>query len=186
MLGDSGLNKPSGFYRTIDDPRAAAVDAASKKTEVSKPNSESKAVALANRVFTNPAMMRPTIDEKVFTFVDVGAKIPNYTPGRQWGALGAPLTEMQKPLPAETSIKGYSVPQSFSLSLWAKESNEYWPEESLGAKFAIDANSKQIRYVKIPIASDKPLKSIEFIKGGDFSFPLIFAVTVESANSDAH
>jgi hypothetical protein len=54
------------------------------------------------------------------------------------------------------------------------------------SKFAIDANGKQIRYVKIPIASDKPLKSIEFVKGGDFSFPLIFAVTVESSNSNAH
>ncbi len=36
---------------------------------------------------------------------------------------------MQLPLPAETSIKGYSVPQSFRLSLWAKESNENWPKD---------------------------------------------------------
>jgi uncharacterized protein len=93
-------------------------------------NSESKAVTRANREFSNPEMMKPTIDDKAFTFVDVGAKIPNYTPSRQWGTQGAPLTEMQKPLPAETSIRGYSVPQSFSMSLWAKESNEYWPEES--------------------------------------------------------
>ncbi len=84
----------------------------------------------ANRLFTVPEMMKPTIDEKVFTFIDVGAKIPNYTPGRQWGTQGAPLTEMQIPLPAETSIKAYSVPQSFSMSLWAKESNENWPGES--------------------------------------------------------
>ncbi len=90
---------------------------------------ESKAVAQANRLFTNPEMMKPSIDEKVFTFIDVGAKIPNYTPGRQWGTQGAPLTEMQLPLPAETSIKGYSVPQSFRLSLWAKESNENWPKD---------------------------------------------------------
>ncbi len=41
---------------------------------------ESKAVAQANRLFTNPEMMKPSIDEKVFTFIDVGAKIPNYTP----------------------------------------------------------------------------------------------------------
>ncbi len=72
-------------------------------------------------------MVKPSIDEKVFTFTDVGAKIPNYTPGRQWGTQGAPLTEMQNPLPAEESIKGYSVPQSFSMLLWAKESNENWP-----------------------------------------------------------
>lgn len=88
---------------------------------------DSDAVVQANRPFTNPEMVKPSIDEKVFTFIDVGAKIPNYTPGRQWGTQGAPLTEMQNPLPAEESIKGYSVPQSFSMLLWAKESNENWP-----------------------------------------------------------
>ncbi|MCU0719484.1 MAG: c-type cytochrome [Pirellula sp.] len=88
---------------------------------------DADAVAQANRPFTNPEMVKPSIDEKVFTFIDVGAKIPNYTPGRQWGTQGAPLTEMQNPLPAEESIKGYSVPQSFDLALWAKESNENWP-----------------------------------------------------------
>ena len=109
----------------------AIVTAPGKTTDDnSKTANESKAVVQANRTFSNPEMMKPTIDEKVFTFVDVGAKIPNYTPGRQWGTQGAPLTEMQNPLPAETSIKGYSVPQSFSMSLWAKESNENWPEES--------------------------------------------------------
>ncbi len=91
---------------------------------------DSNAVAQANRPFTAPEMMKPTIDEKVFAFTDVGAKIPNYTPGRQWGAQGAPLTEMQNPLPAEMSIKAYSVPQSFSMSLWAKELNSNWPEQS--------------------------------------------------------
>ncbi len=44
------------------------------------------------------------------------------------GTQGAPLTEMQKPLPAETSIQAYSVPQSFRMALWAKESNDNWPE----------------------------------------------------------
>ena len=51
------------------------------------------------------------------------------------------------------------------------------------SKFAIDANGKQIRYLKIPLTNNKPLKSIEFVKGEDFSFPLIFAVTVESADN---
>ena len=50
------------------------------------------------------------------------------------------------------------------------------------SKFAIDANGKQIRYLKIGLSNHKPLKSIEFVKGEDFSFPLIFAVTVESEN----
>lgn len=94
---------------------------------VSRGEDDPDAVAQANRPFAVPEMVKPTIDEKVFTFTDVGAKIPNYTPGRQWGTQGAPLTEMQNPLPAEESIKGYSVPQSFNLSLWAKETNDNWP-----------------------------------------------------------
>ncbi len=48
------------------------------------------------------------------------------------------------------------------------------------SKFAINAEGKQIRYIRLPIESKKPLKSIEFVKGGDPSIPLVFAVTVES------
>lgn len=108
-------------------PKTITTDTANKGSDAS---TESKAVTEANRPFSAPEMAKPFIDEKVFKYTDVGAKIPNYTPGRQWGAQGAPLTEMQNPLPAETSIQGYSVPQSFRMSLWAKESNENWPEES--------------------------------------------------------
>ncbi len=95
------------------------------------------AVAAANRPFVKPVMTPPSIDETQFTFADVGAKIPNYTPGARWGTQEAPLTLMQDPLPAEQSIKGYSIPQDFQLSLWAKESNENWPNGSqVAAKFA--------------------------------------------------
>ncbi len=52
------------------------------------------------------------------------------------------------------------------------------------SKFAIDANGKQIRYLKLPVDSRKVMKDIQFIKGEDFSFPLVFAVTVESAGDD--
>jgi uncharacterized protein len=54
------------------------------------------------------------------------------------------------------------------------------------SKFALDANGKQIRYLKISLANKKPLKSIDFVKGEDFSFPLIFAVTVESTEDGGH
>ena len=54
------------------------------------------------------------------------------------------------------------------------------------SKFAIDANGKQIRYLKVALGSSKPLQSIEFVKGNDFSIPLIFAVTVESADAGTH
>ncbi len=54
------------------------------------------------------------------------------------------------------------------------------------SKFAIDANGKQIRYVKLEVKNQKEMKSIEFVKGSDFSTPLIFAVTVESATGETH
>ena len=96
-----------------------------------------KAVAQANRPFAKPEMTPPSKDEKSFAFTDVGAKIPNYTPGARWGTQDAPLTLMQDPVPAEESIKAYSVPQDFHLSLWAKESNKNWPNDSQAAeKFA--------------------------------------------------
>lgn len=89
-----------------------------------------KAVTQANRPFDVPEMTPPTVDEKEFSFIDVGAKIPNYTAGQRWGTQGDPLTLMQNPVAAEVSIKSYSLPKNFKLELWAKESNEYWPEKS--------------------------------------------------------
>ena len=52
--------------------------------------------------------------------------------------------------------------------------------------FAMDVGGKQIRYLKIPADSSKELTSVEFVKGEDFSMPLIFAVTVESADGESH
>lgn len=72
-------------------------------------------------------MVSPTIDEKIFSFTNVGAKIPNYTPGEKWGEQGEALSLMQDPIPAETSIASYSFPKGFSMSLWAKEMDKYWP-----------------------------------------------------------
>ena len=96
----------------------------------SSTTAESKAVTEANRAFTVPEMVDPTIEESAFHFTDVGAKIPNYTPGAQWGTQAAPLTLMQDPLPAELSIGAYSEPKGFRLSNWAKESDENWPQGS--------------------------------------------------------
>lgn len=50
------------------------------------------------------------------------------------------------------------------------------------SKLAVEAGGKQVRYFKIPAGADKGLTKIEFIKGGDFSIPLVFAVTVEFAS----
>ena len=49
------------------------------------------------------------------------------------------------------------------------------------SKLAIEANGRQVRYLKIPADADKELTKIEFLKDGDFSIPLVFAVTVEFA-----
>ncbi len=102
----------------------AAVSDASGNESVNQP---SAAVVAANRPFPKPEMAPPSIDESQFAFTDVGAKIPNYTPGARWGTQEAPLTLMQDPLQADQSIKGYSTPKDFHLSLWAKESNKNWP-----------------------------------------------------------
>ncbi|HUG68948.1 MAG TPA: PVC-type heme-binding CxxCH protein, partial [Pirellulaceae bacterium] len=58
-------------------------------------------------------------DVKPFEYVDVGPKIPNYTPGTRWGVQGDPRTTMQLPLPAEESIKHYVTPVDFEMQLFA-------------------------------------------------------------------
>jgi len=56
-----------------------------------------------------------------FEYVDVGPKIPNYTPGQRWGVQGQPHTKMQLPLPPAESMKRYSVPEGFELQLFVSE-----------------------------------------------------------------
>ena len=56
-----------------------------------------------------------------FEFVDVGPKIPNYIVSKQWGVQEPPRNMMQKPLSPAESIKHYSVPNGFSISLFASE-----------------------------------------------------------------
>ncbi len=73
--------------------------------------------------FTLPIMTELTKDVKPFEFAEVGPKIPNYTPGRQWGVQGAPKTTMQLPLSVEESMKHYSMPEGMALRLYADERN---------------------------------------------------------------
>jgi uncharacterized protein len=56
-----------------------------------------------------------------FEYVEVGPKIPNYTPGRQWGVQGQPHTKMQLPMPPAESLKRYTVPEGFELQLFVSE-----------------------------------------------------------------
>ena len=76
---------------------------------------------LADRPFPVPEMTAPRTDVAPFEYVDVGPKIPNYTPGAQWGTQGEPKSLMQKPLSPEESIKHFVVPQGFHVELFASE-----------------------------------------------------------------
>jgi len=71
--------------------------------------------------FTPPTMTSIPEDLQPFEYIDVGAKIPNYTPGARWGTQGKPLTMMQQPLPPGEAIKHYVTPEGFSLQLYASD-----------------------------------------------------------------
>ena len=73
--------------------------------------------------FAPPKMTELTKDVKPFEYIEVGPKIPNYTPGRQWGVQGAPKSTMQLPLSVEESMKHYSMPEGMVLRRYADERN---------------------------------------------------------------
>lgn len=73
--------------------------------------------------FPVPPMTKPRTDVKAFEYVDVGPKIPNYTPGESWGTQGQPLNRMQKPLAASESIRHFVTPEGMAVRLYADEQN---------------------------------------------------------------
>ena len=77
--------------------------------------------SFGERPFPIPEMTAKRKDVKPFEYIDVGKKIPNYTKGRRWGTQGEALSKMQKPLPAEESLKHIVVPQGFKVELFASE-----------------------------------------------------------------
>ncbi|GAB5405066.1 MAG: ThuA domain-containing protein [Aureliella sp.] len=77
--------------------------------------------------FATPRMTPPRTDVAKLEYVDVGPKIPNYTPSNKWGVQGAPATLMQKPLSPEESIKHCVTPEQMTVRLYADE-------RSFGAK----------------------------------------------------
>lgn len=76
---------------------------------------------LAGAKFPVPEMSPPKKDVKPFEFIDVGAKIPNYTKGASWGTQEKALSKMQKPLPAEEAIKHFATPKGFHVEVFASE-----------------------------------------------------------------
>ena len=71
--------------------------------------------------FAVPKMTSLPTDVAQFEYVDVGPKIPNYTPGQKWGVQGDPRTLMQKPLSPEESLKHFVTPEGMAVRLYADE-----------------------------------------------------------------
>lgn len=73
--------------------------------------------------FDTPQMTSLADDLQALEYVDVGPKIPNYTPGTDWGKQAAPLNTMQKPLTPEESIKHFVTPSGMAVRKYADEHN---------------------------------------------------------------
>ncbi|APZ92076.1 PVC-type heme-binding CxxCH protein [Fuerstiella marisgermanici] len=73
--------------------------------------------------FAAPQMTQIPSDVAPFEYMDVGPKIPNYTPGQKWGVQGKPRTTMQQPLSPEESLKHYVTPEGMAVRLYADERN---------------------------------------------------------------
>jgi putative membrane-bound dehydrogenase-like protein len=71
---------------------------------------------LAGVYAEKPPMTKPRTDVKPFEYVE--AKVPFYPPR---GQRGGPLSQMQKPLPVEESIKHFVTPIDFEVKLFVAE-----------------------------------------------------------------
>ncbi|MCU0708245.1 MAG: ThuA domain-containing protein, partial [Pirellula sp.] len=71
--------------------------------------------------FDLPEMTTIAKDLPKFEYIDVGPKIPNYTPGARWGVQGEPKNEMQLPLGVEDSMKHFVTPKGMTVRRYADE-----------------------------------------------------------------
>ncbi len=71
--------------------------------------------------FPVPEMTAKRTDVKPFEYIDVGKRIPNYTPSKKWGTQGQAFSQMQLPVPAAESLKHMSVPRGFHVELFASD-----------------------------------------------------------------
>ena len=76
---------------------------------------------LQEKPFPTPEMTPPRTDVAPFQYLEVGSKIPNYTPGESWGTQGQAKSKMQKPLAPSESLKHIVVPEGFHVELFASE-----------------------------------------------------------------
>ncbi|QEL20037.1 PVC-type heme-binding CxxCH protein [Limnoglobus roseus] len=66
-----------------------------------------------------PKMTEFAKDAKPFEFQP--ATLPYYTDSKKWGTQGEPIKTMQKPLPAEESVKNYVTPVDFEMKPFVTE-----------------------------------------------------------------
>ena len=78
---------------------------------------------------TLPPMRKLPGDLLPFEYMDVGPEIPNYNADRSKGRLGKPIKLMQRPSPAEESIKHIVTPEGFHVELFADENEIHGIEE---------------------------------------------------------
>jgi putative membrane-bound dehydrogenase-like protein len=77
----------------------------------------------------DPAAAGPYVGHPTMTSIPEGlepfeyqpAKVPFYIPKAEWGKMGEPITEMQKPLEPEESRKHAITPEGFAIDLVAAE-----------------------------------------------------------------
>jgi putative membrane-bound dehydrogenase-like protein len=73
------------------------------------------------RPFPVPDMKPKRTDVAPFEYVDVGPKIPNYPKSNRWGVQEEPFSKMQKPVPADESVKHLVLPQGFEARVFVTE-----------------------------------------------------------------
>ncbi|MGB7323790.1 MAG: PVC-type heme-binding CxxCH protein [Rubripirellula sp.] len=76
---------------------------------------------LSDRPFAVPKTTAMPKDLKPFEYVDVGGQIPNYTPSKDWGVQGEPLSTMQKPVAPNESLMHIVVPEGLHVEMFASE-----------------------------------------------------------------
>jgi putative membrane-bound dehydrogenase-like protein len=74
---------------------------------------------VAGAYFDAPEMTKPRKDVKPFEYID--ANVPFYPPSNKWGVQAEPAKKMQKPLPADESVKHYVTPVDFEVKTFVTE-----------------------------------------------------------------
>jgi uncharacterized protein len=76
-------------------------------------------LAEATTYIDAPKMTAITAPKSDFEMIP--AKVPFYPKSDKWGVTADPITTMQKPLAAEQSVQHYSMPEGFTMQLFASD-----------------------------------------------------------------